>query len=87
MQIPSIVKFTAVNFFKFVMFITVMFAIAGVVIAVMEISEHYLGHALWGAIPLFVAVALFFSYLQARQDVVTERRRNQSIAERLSRED
>lgn len=87
MQIPSIVKFTAINFFKFVMFIAIMFAIAGVVVVVLELSKHYLGHALWGAVPLFVAAGLFFSYIQARQDVFTERRRNQSIAERLSRED
>lgn len=87
MQIPSIVKFTAINFFKFALFISVMFAIAGVVVLVIELSKYYLGHAMWGAVPLFIAAALFFSYIQARQDVVAERRRNQSIADRLSRED
>lgn len=87
MQIPSIVRFTAINFFKFALFIFIMFAIAGAVVVVMELSKYYLGHAMWGAVPLFVAAALFFSYLQARQDVVAEDRRNQRISERLSRED
>jgi hypothetical protein len=46
MQIPSIVRFTAINFFKFALFITIMFAIAGAVVVVMELSKYYLGYAM-----------------------------------------
>lgn len=87
MQIPSIVKFTAINFLKFALFITVMFVIATVVIGLMWMSEQYLGHPAWGGGSIFVFAALFFSYLQARHDVKLEHARNSRIAERLSRDD
>lgn len=87
MRIPSIVRFTAINFLKFALFITVMFMIAGVVVGLMWMSEQYLGHPAWGGGSIFVFAALFFSYLQARQEVKMENVRNSRIAERLSRED
>ena len=87
MRIPSIVRFTAINFLKFTLFITVMFVIAGVVVGLMWMSEQYLGHPTWGGGSIFVFAALFFSYLQARQEVKMENVRNSRIAERLSRED
>lgn len=87
MEIPSIVRFTAINFLKFMLFVTVLFAVTGAVLGLIWLSEQYLGSGAWAGVPLFVSAVLFFSYLQARHDVVAENRRNQSIAERLSRED
>ncbi len=87
MRIPSIVRFTAINFLKFTLFITVMCVLASVIIGLMWLSEQYLGHPAWGGGSIFVFVALFFSYLQARHDVKIEDNRNSRIADRLSRDD
>lgn len=87
MQIPSIVKFTAINFAKAVLFITVGAVVISGILAVVWLSEQYLGHAAWASIPMFIGFILFMSFLQARVDVAQENRRNQSIADRLSRED
>ncbi len=87
MQIPSIVKFTAINFVKAMLFVTVGAIVISILLALIWLSEHYLGHPAWAVVPMFIGFMLFMSYLQARTDVVREERRNQTIAERLSRED
>lgn len=87
MRIPSVVRYTAINFLKCLLFITVMCALASVVIGLMWLSEQHLGHPAWGGGSIFVFAALFFSYLQARHDVKIEDIRNSRIADRLSRDD
>lgn len=87
MQLPSIVKFTAIRFVKFSVFVLALSVGLLAVTGLMMLSLHYLGSPVWGLAVVIIAFALFMSYLEAKNDVERENRRNQSIAERLSRDD